>query len=677
MMGSEVSKEASGSTKRRYKHKVPQRSESEFSGYPADGGESFTDTESKVTLSSNTQRSVSHHHHNSHTHSRVKSSPRQVQPEEQENNPMMMNGAHDFHHSFSNSGDPTPGAAKISGTSSSTMISGFVPDEEVKVNLAMADLMAYLQVVANNSYNLPQTKRDDPELGKTVSNLTAEEYARKSAAFLPADVRVIAGSFTKYGRVWDLPTSEEFNAVDGAHEPGRSYGGACANAMLKVLYDAANEALDGNGDDGDNNAAANNALFDDDDDSALMSQISLSRDRTFQSLTLGDVATQSSITWADLMRKMKAEIAEIEYAQAPTITSTRKFDLNQPFTLIPAEFDETKNKKRSLLIGCNYGNIHGAELKASHDDIRSVKDYIINVHGFPESKGLMTVLLDDADHKHPTHLNITEAFKSMSEQAQPGDAIFVHFSGHGGRVLDEETYDEVIVPSDFQTSGLVRDTLMFKTLLAPMRYGVTVTILVDCCDTGMMLDLPYSWTTKTDRIETLAKLSVNDDFSFVRFLKVVKTLYESSTFTQLGRTVGSALNAPVMENDKECDDSQFGTVDEDDTVEDLTRDGKMNKKNNGNGAVFNALNALRLCTDSVPSTKGDKQKRRSNNSNNDPQSFVEKVLNCTMGAEDMSDDDEDDDDDDYTRDGVGVDPSTTFETEDERSYQERRRRGRR
>lgn len=35
---------------------------------------------------------------------------------------------------------------------------------------------------------------------------------------------------------------------------------------------------------------------------------------------------------------------------------------------------------------------------------------------------------------------------------------------------------------------------------------------------------------------------MNEDFSFVRFLKVVKTLYETSTFTQLGRTVGSALN---------------------------------------------------------------------------------------------------------------------------------------
>jgi hypothetical protein len=72
----------------------------------------------------------------------------------------------------------------------------------------MADLMAYLQVVANNSNQLPLTRRDDPELDRTVSTLSAEDFSRKSAAFVPADVRVLGGTFTRYGRVWDLPTSE-------------------------------------------------------------------------------------------------------------------------------------------------------------------------------------------------------------------------------------------------------------------------------------------------------------------------------------------------------------------------------------------------------------------------------------------------------------------------------------
>jgi hypothetical protein len=98
--------------------------------------------------------------------------------------------------------------------------SSFITDDEVKVNLAMADLMAFLLVVANNSSNLPLTRRDDPDIGKTKSALSSDEYARKSAAFIPADVRVIGGSFLKYGRVWDLPTSEEYTANDGAQEPG-------------------------------------------------------------------------------------------------------------------------------------------------------------------------------------------------------------------------------------------------------------------------------------------------------------------------------------------------------------------------------------------------------------------------------------------------------------------------
>lgn len=653
-MGSQGSKEEKSSRRKNSQEsrsKQVTRSDSEYDSHP-DGiaSASFTETESSSK--------GPHHNHSANA------SPPPIARKKAASQTQDQTGKDDDNPNGSN-GDANHRTATADNKSS--LISSFVNDDEVKVNLAMADLMAYLQVVANNSANLPLTRRDDPELPKTVSSLTADEYSRKSAAFIPADVRVIAGSFTKYGRVWDLPSSEEFNAVDGAHEPGRSYGGACANAMLKVLYDAANESIAL-----ENGAPlANDSLFDDDDEESLISSYGvhgLSRDRTFQSLTLGDVATQSTLTWATLLRKMKAEIAEIEYAQAPTITSTRKFDLNQPFTLIPAGFDETVNKKRSLLIGCNYGNVHGAELKASHDDIRSIKDYIVNVHGFSETKGYMTVLLDDDSHKHPTHLNITESFKALSELSQPGDAVFVHFSGHGGRVLDDESYDEVIVPSDFQTSGIIRDTLIFKTLLAPMRYGVTVTILIDCCDTGMVFDLPYSWTTKTDRIETEAKLTLNDDFSFVRFLKVVKTLYDASTFTQLGRTVGSALHTNGNEDDDYPTDAA-------ETMDDETTKSNMGAQEGGAQTSF--LSAFGACNngDIAGVNKTNDNKTRSTHDGESPstpskkQNFFEKVLNCTLIG-----DDDGSDDDTYTRDG-DMEATTTFETEDE-SYQPRRRRRR-
>ena len=129
----------------------------------------------------------------------------------------------------------------------------------------------------------------------------------------------------------------------------------------------------------------------------------------------------------------------------------------------------------------------------------------------------MTILMDDEEYEPPTFLNIVEAFKALSEESQPGDAVFVHFSGHGGRVFDAPTdasqtegtsYDEVIAPWDYKSSGLIQDTLIFKTLLAPMRYGVTVTIIIDCCDTGMVLDMPYSWSSnrETNTSNSVAKV---------------------------------------------------------------------------------------------------------------------------------------------------------------------------
>ena len=46
-------------------------------------------------------------------------------------------------------------------------------------------------------------------------------------------------------------------------------------------------------------------------------------------------------------------------------------------------------------------------------------------------------------------------------------------------------------------------------------------------------------------------MSLNNDFSFVRFLKVVKTLYESSVFTRIGKTVGSELDKQLPARDDE------------------------------------------------------------------------------------------------------------------------------
>ena len=256
-------------------------------------------------------------------------------------------------------------------------------------------------------------------------------------------------------------------------------------------------------------------LFDDDDDETV-DTAGYTVDRTtasFDTLVLNDSSNASSMTWTQLLRKMKPEMQGVGFNQVPAVTSSYQLDINEPFGLVPPEFKKGVNKKRALLIGCNYRKTPDAELKACHDDVRSVKDFLVNVYGFPESPDVMTVLMDDKKHKSPTHTNITSAFKQLAEKCKPGDAVFVLFTGHGCRVLETpidntaESYDEAIIPADYEETGIIRDSLFFKTLLAPMRKGVTVTCIIDCAHTGVMIDLPYVWSTKGDKGEQAPQVS--------------------------------------------------------------------------------------------------------------------------------------------------------------------------
>ena len=70
----------------------------------------------------------------------------------------------------------------------------------------------------------------------------------------------------------------------------------------------------------------------------------------------------------------------------------------------------------------------------------------------------MMVLLDDDRHEQPTYRNIMRAFDWIVSESQPGDTVWIHYSGHGGRLEDqdgdeEDGFDETLCPIDYQTAG--------------------------------------------------------------------------------------------------------------------------------------------------------------------------------------------------------------------------------
>lgn len=85
---------------------------------------------------------------------------------------------------------------------------------------------------------------------------------------------------------------------------------------------------------------------------------------------------------------------------------------------------------------------------------RNIRLYLLREQGFKKEEIL--VLMDDGWHHAPTRENITKAFKLITEYSEPGDVVFLHYSGHGSQVRDTSG-DEV---SGFDSTLVVRSKLI-------------------------------------------------------------------------------------------------------------------------------------------------------------------------------------------------------------------------
>lgn len=170
---------------------------------------------------------------------------------------------------------------------------------------------------------------------------------------------------------------------------------------------------------------------------------------------------------------------------------------------------------------------------------------------------------------------------------------------------------------------------------------------------------------------------MNDDFSFVRFLKVVKTLYESSTFTQLGKTVGSVLN--VKEDDDEIVDGDSYNRDLDEESE------KMRQETVFEAIAKACVMASKPSRDEMDSNGNSVVKKRGKKSNKE--SLLEQVLNsCSVfthpEGDEMGDDrsltlqNSTDNYSEYDNTATGESSFETFSEEEDYHHRERKRRTR-
>jgi len=92
----------------------------------------------------------------------------------------------------------------------------------------------------------------------------------------------------------------------------------------------------------------------------------------------------------------------------------------------------------------------------------------------------------------PTYQNIVNAFNSITEGAKSGDLVYIHYSGHGGRVSTifkdlkgDGQFDECLVPMDVGNDGYYLRDVEMNTLLKRMTdKGLIVTVIFDSCHSG-------------------------------------------------------------------------------------------------------------------------------------------------------------------------------------------------
>ncbi|KAF9653531.1 hypothetical protein BDM02DRAFT_3182547 [Thelephora ganbajun] len=133
---------------------------------------------------------------------------------------------------------------------------------------------------------------------------------------------------------------------------------------------------------------------------------------------------------------------------------------------------------------------------------------LLEYYGYrPEN---ITILTDaKGTNRPPTRDNIVASMHELVRDAQAGDHLVFHFSGHGSQVLappdhveEVDGWDELIWPCDvrayldyeetIQVDNYILDDDIKKFLVDPLPAGVRLAILFDCCSSGTAADLPFS-----------------------------------------------------------------------------------------------------------------------------------------------------------------------------------------
>jgi hypothetical protein len=151
-------------------------------------------------------------------------------------------------------------------------------------------------------------------------------------------------------------------------------------------------------------------------------------------------------------------------------------------------------KGKVVLFGLNYAHCKQGKLNGCINDVYAMTKYLQSTFGLP-----VEVYTDDVDKINTSYNGIIEVLSKLSRDTYNLnlDYVWIHYSGHGSSKKDIsgdeiDGIDEGLVPSDYETKGIIIDDILYK-ILSLFNPKTKIIFICDACHSGSILDLNYSW----------------------------------------------------------------------------------------------------------------------------------------------------------------------------------------
>ncbi|KAI0080416.1 hypothetical protein K474DRAFT_1637636 [Panus rudis PR-1116 ss-1] len=185
--------------------------------------------------------------------------------------------------------------------------------------------------------------------------------------------------------------------------------------------------------------------------------------------------------------KHRPHTAPIQQHVAPALHSQTSY----PGGSEHFQYSRCTGRRKAVCIGINYPG-QSFQLYGCVNDAKNVHRFLTSKHNY-KAEDIWLLTDDSRDSRAiPTRKNILAAMRWLVKDAQPNDALFFHYSGHGGQVKDTDGdevdgYDEVIFPLDYKSTGVITDDVMNSIMVTTLPTGCRLTALFDSCHSGSIL----------------------------------------------------------------------------------------------------------------------------------------------------------------------------------------------